>query len=436
MNPHEVTGAPFETRPAAPRRLLRGRRRLRAGLVQLLSAAVGLGLGLSLPQVDGGPTVESARLAELMFTLGVGVIGLVSIVFSLLFGVVQWSASTFSPRLNMFRGDPLVWRTYAFAIGVFVFCATAGLVSGKAGRVSLVVPLTAVLAVLIALGLIRALQTRAFLSLQLANVLDAVATRGRTVIADLYPPRSPAGEPARDAAPLPPLRRTITWQKPPGVVQQLELRRLVDAATRADALVVFRVGVGEKVDETAPLADLRGGDLPDHLVRAAVIRGVERSFDQDPMLAVRLLADIGLRAMSPAVNDPATAVDAIDATESLLRALAGRQLDVADIADDSGVPRVRLVLPTWEDYLRTGIQDLLPPAASTPMVLERLHRLLSRLLEMAPSRRHAPVVRLREQVEARLAVCGPVPTHPSSEPAAGSSPEPRLSSEAERAGRL
>jgi hypothetical protein len=95
-------------------------------------------------------------------------------------------------------------------------------------------------------------------------------------------------------------------------------------------------------------------------------------------------------------------VDSIDATESLLRALAGRQLDIADIADLSGVSRVRLVLPTWEDYLRTGIQDLLPAAAGIPMVLHRLDRLLAHLLEMSPPRRHAPLVRLSEQVRAAL----------------------------------
>ncbi|WP_222263329.1 DUF2254 family protein [Modestobacter marinus] len=424
MNRPDAAGAPSAARHAPPQRLLHVRRRLRAGVVQLLCAAVGLGLGLTLPRVSGGPTVDSGRLSELLFTLGTGVIGLVSIVFALLFGVVQWSASTFSPRLTLFRGDPLVWRTYAFTIGMFVFSTTAGLVSGRAGRVSLVVPITAVLAALIALALIRALQIRAFLSLQLAQVLDAVVARGRAVIGDLYTPRSAAGEPTPAAAPLPALRRSVSWAGAPGVVQQLELRRLVNAATQADAVVVFRVGVGDTLHEAAPLADLLGGDLPDRVVRAAVIRGAERSFDQDPMLAVRLLADIGLRALSPAVNDPATAVDAIDATESLLRALAGRQLDIVDIADRSGVPRVRLVLPTWEDYLRTGVEDLLLPAARIPMVLERLQRLLTNLLEMSPSPRHAPLIRLSEQVQAQLGACRPAPTQQSPrEPRAPREPE-------------
>lgn len=55
----------------------------------MLSALTGLALGLALPLVDGGPTVESSRLAEPLVTLGIGVIGVVSIVYSLLFGVVQ-----------------------------------------------------------------------------------------------------------------------------------------------------------------------------------------------------------------------------------------------------------------------------------------------------------------------------------------------------------
>jgi uncharacterized membrane protein len=220
------------------------------------------------------------------------------------------------------------------------------------------------------------------------------------------------------------------------VVQQLDLRRLVHEAARADVLVVFRVGVGESLYEAAPLADVHGGDLPDRVVHEAVVRGVERSFHQDPMLAFRLLADIALRALSPAVNDPATAVDAMDATESLLRALASRELRLPDVTDGAGVPRVRLVVPTWEDYLRTGVEDLLPFAAAVPMVLERLQRLLTNLLELSPPTRHAPLLRLDEQVEALLAACrfvGPgqdpsrtlPPTQASTDAGGGQNSRPR-----------
>ncbi|MGO4193466.1 DUF2254 family protein [Arthrobacter sp. YAF17] len=398
-------GNPFSSR-GTPRRLLRARRRLRAGLAQLFCALAGLALGLALPRVSGGPTVEGNRLSELLFTLGIGVIGVVSIVFALLFGVVQWSASSFSPRLNLFHGDPLVWRTFALAVGVFIFAMTAGVVSINLAEVTALVPVTAILATLVTFALIRALQIRAFLSLKLESVLEAVTSRGRAVIAAVYPMRADPKSATEPSSQLPELRRTVTWDGVPGVVQQLELRRLIHEARRADALVVFCVGVGDTVHDDSPLADIHGGELSDHVVRAAVVRSAERTFDQDPTLAFRLLADIALRAMSPSVNDPASAVDAIDATEGLLRALAKRELAVADMIDAAGDTRVRLVLPSWEDYLRIAVEDLLQFATPFTMVLDRLRRLLANVLEIWPASQ-APLLQLQLQVNAALLAAQP-----------------------------
>ena len=96
----------------------RPRRRLRAGLVQLLFAVAGLGLGLLLPRITAAPTVASSRVTETLIGVGFGVLGLVSIIFSLLFLVVQWAFSSLSPRLNLFRDDPIVWRTFGLAVGI------------------------------------------------------------------------------------------------------------------------------------------------------------------------------------------------------------------------------------------------------------------------------------------------------------------------------
>jgi uncharacterized membrane protein len=104
-----------------PGRFDRPRRRLRAGLVQLLFAVAGLGLGLLLPRITAEPTVASSRVTETLIGVGFGVLGLVTVIFSLLFLVVQWAFSSLSPRLNLFRDDPIVWRTFGLAIGVFVF---------------------------------------------------------------------------------------------------------------------------------------------------------------------------------------------------------------------------------------------------------------------------------------------------------------------------
>ena len=80
---------PLAARPLG--RFGRPRRRLRAGLVQLLCALAGVGLGLLLPQISTGATVASTRVTDALVAVGFGVLGLVTVIFSLLFGVVQWA---------------------------------------------------------------------------------------------------------------------------------------------------------------------------------------------------------------------------------------------------------------------------------------------------------------------------------------------------------
>jgi uncharacterized membrane protein len=369
--------------------------------VQLVGATAGFVLGLVVPLIDVGPMVSSGRMAELLFTLGVGTLGITTVVFSLLFGVVQWTASTYSPRLTLFHRDPLVWRAFGLAIGVFTFAVTAGLSTGVDGQVTVVLPTLGVMAVLLVAVLIRELQNRAYKSMQLASVVAALVANGHTAIAQAYPP---ASVPATTPDPPTPTGevRTVSWSGKLAVVQQLELRRMVTAASRADACVTFRVPVGGSVHPGTILAEVRGGHLEDHVVRRAVVADAERSFAQDPLLAFRLLADIALRALSPAVNDPATAVDTLDGIHDLLRDLADRDLEPPDIVDDLGVCRARILLPSWEAFLRTGVEDLLPAASSSPMVLDRVVAMLTDLLAVARVERRASVVRLRDRASSGL----------------------------------
>ncbi len=363
-----------------PGRLYRPRRPLRAGLVQLLCALAGLVLGVLLPRISTETSVASSRVTEALVGVGFGILGLVSIIFSLLFLVVQWAFGSLSPRLNLFRDDPIVWRTFGLAVGVFVFSVTSALAIGNKPEVSVIVPATEVAAMLAALAMLRTLQVRAFASIQLAPTLAAIATRGRGIIDDLYPRADPAGRPP--AASLPPFRRAVTWPHRQVILQQLDLRRLVGAADHA--VIVFRAGIGDTLQEGARLADLHGSEVPDAMIFGGLVTGPERTFNQDPLFAFRLLADIGMRALSPAVNDPATAVQVLDTLESLLVPLASRDLDVAEIADGAGDVRVVLALPRWDDYLQTALDDLIESGAHAPMALLRGHALLTSLLSAAP----------------------------------------------------
>ena len=187
-------------------------------------------------------------------------------------------------------------------------------------------------------------------------------------------------------------------------MQQLDLLPLIDVAAKADVVVAFRVGVGGTLHEGTPLADIHGGDVTG---RGGRTSGRPRSgtiVRPGPDACDPLLADIALRALSPAVNDPATAVDALDATEGLLRELTTRDIDVREVTDTNGQLRVHLHLPTWSDYLREAIADLVPPATPFAMVLARVDRLLAELAETAPPAAQPDITRLHASVRARSAL--------------------------------
>ena len=137
--------------------------------------------------------MSSGKIVDLLFTAGVTVISLVTVIYSLLFVVVQWVSGAFSMRLALFRDDPIVWRAFAYAIGLFVFCFTAAFAIGNDDKVSVIVPVVALILVVGALAFMRVLQTRAFVSMLLAPTLTAITERGREILDGLYPARPSRG---------------------------------------------------------------------------------------------------------------------------------------------------------------------------------------------------------------------------------------------------
>ncbi len=208
---------------------------------------------------------------------------------------------------------------------------------------------------------------------------------------------------------LPPLRRAVTWPHRQAILQQLDQRQLLDAAD--GAVIVLRARIGDTLQEGAVVADLHGGDASDAAVLGGLVTGPERTFHQDPLFAFRLLADIGMRALSPAVNDPATAVQVLDTIQSLLGPLVTRDLDVAEIAGSDGTLRVVLALPSWDDYLQIALDDLIESGSRSPMVLLRARALLTGLLTAAPPQRWSSITWRLHRAEELAALNFPVIWH-------------------------
>lgn len=236
--------------------------------------------------------------------------------------VVQWTHTSFSPRLSLFRDNPLLWHAF---IGTITYCFSAALLIGGRQDVSAVVPIAGFLAVIGSFTVAAKLQRDAFTSTKLSTVLDTLGREGIKVTDDVYPVMDSAID-----RPVPPTPQTVTQTvhvSSPGVLQEIDRPALVDIATTAGGFVRLHVMVGDSLDQDQRVMSVTA---PAHIEEAKLRRcltiGVERTFSQDPKYVLRILADIGARALSPAVNDPTTATDVLNVVELLLRHLATRDL--------------------------------------------------------------------------------------------------------------
>ena len=107
--------------------------------------------------------------------------------------------------------------------------------------------------------------------------------------------------------------------------------------------------------------------------------GPERTLEQDPMFAFRIIVDIALKALSPAINDPTTAVLALDQVHRLLRVVGRRKLRGEVILDDGGQPRLIFRTPNWEDYVHVACTEIRACGAGSVQIARRMRAMLENL---------------------------------------------------------
>jgi uncharacterized membrane protein len=377
--------------------------------VPALYAASALAAGAALPRVEmhllpGLTSSISVSAATAIYSsIASGMIALTGIVFSLTFVMVQFSATAYSPRLVLWLArDPLISHTLGTFIATFLYAIAA---LAWVGRGSASVPLVSALAVIgllmASVALLVALIQRIAL-LQINRLLGFTSDQGRKVIDDLYPP---IDEPASlgDAwagAGTQPLA-ILRHRGRPLVVQAIDVPALIALASRCGAVVEVIAAVGDTLIESAPLLHVMTARQPieDRLVRATIVLGDERTFDQDPKFALRILVDIAVKALSPAVNDPTTAVQALDQISDLLLRLSRRRLEIGAFYDSNGERRVLVPFPSWDDFLRLAFDEIRYYGATSVQVMRRMNAVVGDLVAVVPPERRALLI----QWQARLA---------------------------------
>jgi uncharacterized membrane protein len=177
-----------------------------------------------------------------------------------------------------------------------------------------------------------------------------------------------------------------------GYVQAVNLPRLLSLATRHGVNVSLRPKVGEHMVAGTTLGWVwlgpAGETMPEahafarHLDTAVRI-GFERTLEQDIGFGIRQLVDIGCRALSQAINDPYTAIQAIQHLSVLFSALAARPLGDHVVRD--AVSGVTVIVPDWRfhEWIAVGLGLLRRYGAKEPTVVQALLRLLNACATLA-----------------------------------------------------
>jgi uncharacterized membrane protein len=340
--------------------------------------------------LDWESDVAASTAQTTLGTLASSMFTFIVFVSSALLVAVQLASSQLTPRIIavVFR-DPVT--RFSLVAFVFVFTFVLGALVQVTTSVPPLTTRIAAYSCLASLGIFLFLIDHVGKSLRPSGALWAVARLGRRVIESVYP------RTLRDSQSPPAIVGDELEQKPKravdsqrdGVVLAFDIVGLVKLARRADCVIELVPQVGDFVAVGDPLFHVfpDGTNVPDHALRRSVAVGQERTPDQDPAFAFRILVDIASKGLSPAINDPTTAVLALDQIHHLLRDVGRRRLDDERVRDAAG--RLRLVYrtPDWEDFVELSVTEIRQFGGASIQVARRLRAMLMNLIQTLPEER-------------------------------------------------
>jgi uncharacterized membrane protein len=228
-----------------------------------------------------------------------------------------------------------------------------------------------------------------------ASLIRLVADRALQVFEQVYPLAFNAERivSATNRSRVTTPTQVIDFSGQSGVVLAFTATELAQQAQIANVVVELVPQVGDFVGTGDPLFRIHG-DLrpvaPDSL-RGCVAVGAERTLDQDPRFVFRVLVDIASKALSPGINDPTTAVQALDQIQHLLHCVAKRHLDEGEIRGPDGQLRLVYGTPDWPDFVLLAVSEVRQFGAASLQVNRRLRAMLERLIEVVPEERRPPL---------------------------------------------
>ena len=373
---------------------------LRGGfLVRPLLIAVILGIaGAVLSSLEESAPVVSAWVPYVLFpsrqdpqvaqvilgAIATSIMTVVSIVFAILLMTLTLASTQFSPRILVsFVRDRTTQWTLGIFLGTFSYCMAA-LPAARAlphAFVPVAAATGAMVLAVVCVGWLIYFINHISRSISVNNILDRIARETELVIEQLMPyPRSPFALPERSEV-LPAAAGGAVLSRQSGYIRYVDISHLVGLATTNGICVLLQRRVGQFVPAGVPLAyvskpERMPAERALHLLAAFDI-GPTRTMQQDIEFGVIQIVDIALRAMSPAVNDPSTAISCVDQLSRIMIMWVSRTPPPSHYYAPPHVLRLFVPWMSFDGLLDTAFEQIRHYAAADIAVSLRLMRAFS-----------------------------------------------------------
>jgi uncharacterized membrane protein len=328
------------------------------------------------------PANQDPQVAQTILAgIASSIMTVVSIIFAILLMTLTLASTQFSPRILVsFVRDRSTQRTLGIFLGTFCFCMAAlpAVRSLPHPFVPVATVMTAMALAVVCVGWLIFFINHISQSISVNHIVDRIARETEIVIDDLMPhPRSVFEQPD-NAAPYREGRERLIVARTSGYIRFVDVPYLLECAKTYGVQVILERRVGHFVPEGAPIMRVveAGRVTPD--IEASLLSafdiGPARTMQQDVEFGIIQIVDVALRAISPAVNDPSTAISCIDQLSRILIRAANRTPPGSFL---HGPPHILRVVVPWiglEGLLDTAFEQIRHYSKSDIAVSLRLMR--------------------------------------------------------------
>jgi uncharacterized membrane protein len=316
--------------------------------------------------------------------------------FGSLLIAIQVASAQLTPRLiatTLLRN-----RVVKYTVGLFIFTLMFALSAQNlmGNEVHQLVMLLAMLLGIFSFAAFFHLIDYASRLLRPISLLAHVGAAGMAVTESIYPEAGHGTDIEEgETINLGPPGRVIQQQGASAIVVAVDLEALKAQAERSKGVIEFVPQIGDFVAIGDPLFNLYSGacSLDAHRLSSWVAFGSERAMDQDPTFAFRIVVDVALKALSPAINDPTTAVLAMDQLYRMLRTVGKRHLRTDELPDQSGQLRVIFRTPNWDDFVHLAFSEIRNCGSNNLQIVRRMRAMIENLVQTLPPKRREALLR-------------------------------------------